>query len=123
MRANTACQNMIPVDKQVMCCQRRRNIVAAIAYIGDAIRRCHMFHHNPKGGDTATQRIKDTLDKDSFTVKNINLRVSHLPMHAQRQAGLGHGLKDRNNLVNVADTRGRVGGRTRRIELNRCHQP
>jgi len=43
MRANTACQNMIPVDKQMMRSDSRRHVVAGITHKIDTIGCCDML--------------------------------------------------------------------------------
>ncbi|OIQ74127.1 hypothetical protein GALL_442320 [mine drainage metagenome] len=91
--------------------------------IGHTFLRRHMLHHHAQPRRLAPYPVEHAVDEHCLSVENIDGRISHLAMHAQRQANVGHRLQHRAHLVKVAHTRVGVGGGPGGIQLYRSGQP
>ena len=63
-----------------------------------------MFHNNAQAGDRAAQRVKDSIDKDSFAIKDVDVCGRDFAVYAKGAANLGHALQNWAHIVKVAYT-------------------
>ena len=63
------------------------------------------------------------LDKNGLSIKNVDVRVSHLAMDEQGHVQLLHGFQQRRNPPKVCHTSRRIRGGIGGIELGRRDNP
>ena len=68
----------------------RGDVGAAVAHVSHALLGRHMLHHHAQAGGAGAQGGKDAVDEHGFAVKNVDVGVGHLAMHAEGQADVGH---------------------------------
>lgn len=77
-----------------------------------------MLHDDLERRELGDERLQHLLDELCLAVEDVDARVGHLTVHKQRHAELAHGLERRVRLLDLRDTRVRVGRRTCGVELD-----
>ena len=77
------------------------------ADVVDALGRGDMLQHDAQLGQPAAQRLEHAVDEHRLAVEDVDLRVRHLAVDAERQADLGHALQHGHDAIEVAHARAR----------------
>ena len=101
-------------------CRRRQ--LTGLAHKVNAFCRCHMLEDNPQAGKLAADIIEVTIDKDFFTVKNINVCIGDFTVNQQRHIVFFHGRVEMGDLARIGDATVGVSGSTGRVQLEGMHE-
>ena len=119
MRFNATDQNMVAVDDQVVRGDGGGQIVIRALHIFHPVSSGNMFHHHPQARGLLPDRVQHAVYEHGFAVKNVDVGICYLAMHAQGQADFGHAFQHTAHLVKVRNPRGRIGRRPGRIQFYR----
>jgi len=123
MRLNPACQNVVPVDDQMVRGDRGGEVFMCITHIVHRVLRGHMFHDDLEVGHFFAQRFHDLVDEDGFAVEDVDITVGDFAVHAKGHADVGHFFQNWADFVKVCHAGGRIGGCTSRVEFDRSCNP
>ena len=117
MRTDAALEHRVAIDRQMVGRDGRRQIWPAGLDERHRFGRGDMFEHHFERRKIGDQLAKNTLNKDSLSVKYVDMALGNLAMDQQRHADPLHRLKHIVDLGDVGDAMIGVGGGVRRIEL------
>ena len=89
-----------------MGCDRGGQLARIRFCIVSALGGCDMLHNHFQPRHPAAQRIENPVNKHRLAVKNINIRIGDLAMHAHGHANFGHLLQHRLQLVKICHAAG-----------------
>ena len=121
MRTDAAGEDVVAVYDQVM--RRDRPANAGLLHEMDAIGGGDMFERDLQFRQPAAERLQHPLDEHRFPVEDVDGRVGHLAMDAERHPGPRHGLQDGHHRLDIAHAACGVRCGSGGIELYRRNQP
>ena len=117
MRPQSAVENGIAIQQQVLRCDRRGNSLARGPHELRGSARRDVLEHDLETGDTIHDATEHFLDEGLFPIEHVDLRFGDLTVHLQDETRLGHRFECRPDLLDRGHACIGVRRRTRRVEL------
>ena len=122
MRTNATHEQRVAVVEQMMCGDRRRDVLARRCDELGGIGRRDVLEHDAQPRPPCQQGLQHRFDEDVLAVEDVDRRIGNFAMHEQRHARLFHLGERHVALGKIGHPCVGVGRRPGRIELDRLDE-